>query len=127
MKELYFLTILDGLEWFLTVTSTLLGIVASIVLIFYIIWKTDSCSNEEFPLLKSWSIGLSVSCALLCLLNVFIPNTKQASFIYGMGTVVDYVQNNKDLQQLPDKCVQALDMWVDTFIEEQNNIQHDSK
>lgn len=60
-------------------------------------------------------------------LNVFIPNTKQASFIYGMGTVVDYVQNNKDLQQLPDKCVQALDMWVDTFIEEQTNTQYDNK
>ena len=44
-----------------------------------------------------------------------------------MGTVVDYVQNNKDLQQLPDKCVQALDMWVDTFIEEQTNTQYDNK
>lgn len=127
MKELYFLTVLDGLEWFLTVASVILGIVAAIVLIFYILWKSDSYRDEEHPFLKSWFIGLSVSCALLCLLNVFIPNTKQASFIYGVGTVVDYVQNNKDLQQLPDKCVQALDMWVDTFIEEQNNTQHDSK
>lgn len=127
MKELYFLTILDGLEWLLTVASVIIGIVAAIVLIFYVIWKSDSYNDEEYPILKSWSIGLSVSCALLCLLNVFIPNTKQASFIYGVGTVVDYVQNNQDLQQLPDKCVQALDMWVDTFTEEQNNTQHDSK
>lgn len=127
MKELYFLTILDGLDVFLIISSVITGIVAAIVLIFYIVYKTDSYNDEEFPLLKSWSIGLSVSCALLCLLNVFIPNTKQASFIYGMGTVVDYVQNNKDLQQLPDKCVQALDMWVDTFIEEQTNTQYDNK
>ena len=127
MKELYFLTILDGLEIFLTILSIITGITAAIVLIFYVVWKSDSYDDEEYPLLKSWSIGLSLSCALLCLLNVFIPNTKQASFIYGVGTVVDYVQNNQDLQQLPDKCVQALDMWVDTFIEEQNITQHDSK
>lgn len=127
MKELYFLTILDGLEIFLTILGIITGITAAIVLIFYVVWKSDSYNDEEYPLLKSWSIGLSLSCVLLCLLNVFIPNTKQASFIYGMGTVVDYVQNNKDLQQLPDKCVQALDMWVDTFIEEQNITQHDSK
>lgn len=127
MKELYFLTILDGLDVFLTLVSVIIGIVAAILLIFYVVWKSNSYDNENYPLLKSWSIGLSVSCALLCLLNVFIPNTKQASFIYGMGTVVEYVQNNKDLQQLPDKCVQALDIWVDTFIEEQNNNQHGSK
>lgn len=39
--------------------------------------------------------------------------------ICGVGTVVDYVQTNEDIQKLPDKCIQALDLWVDNCIEEQ--------
>jgi hypothetical protein len=75
--------------------------------------------NEEHPMLKKWGIAL-VCAALTCgLANVLVPTTQQAMMIYGVGTVVDYVQTNEDIKQLPDKCVQALDMWVDNCIEEQ--------
>lgn len=117
MKELYLLTILDGLNDFLIGLTIPCGILGGIGLFAYIMCKL--IENEEHSMLKNWGITL-VCTALTCgLANVLIPTTQQAMMIYGVGTVVDYVQTNEDIKQLPDKCVQALDMWVDNCIEEQ--------
>lgn len=35
--------------------------------------------------------------------------------IYGVGTTLDYLQDNEKVQQLPDKCVDALDAWVESL------------
>lgn len=117
MKELYLLTILDGLNDFLVVLTILGGILGGVGLFAYIMYRL--VEQEEHPTLKKWGIT-SICIALFCsLANVFVPTTQQAMMIYGVGTVVDYVQTNEDIKQLPDKCVQALDMWVDNCIEEQ--------
>lgn len=117
MKELYLLTILDGLDDFLVGLTILCGILGGVGLFAYIMYKF--IEQEEHSMLKKWGITF-ICIALTCsLANVFIPTTQQATMIYGIGTVVDYVQTNEDIKQLPDKCVQALDMWVDNCIEEQ--------
>ena len=38
--------------------------------------------------------------------------------IFGIGGTVDYIQDNEKLQQLPDKCVEALDLWVESLKED---------
>jgi uncharacterized membrane protein len=117
MKELYLLTILDGLNDFLVVLAILGGILGGVGLFAYIMYRF--IEREEHPTLKKWGVTL-VCIAFTCgFANVFVPTTKQAMMIYGVGTVVDYVQTNEDIKQLPDKCIQALDMWVDNCIEEQ--------
>lgn len=117
MKELYLLTILDGLNDFLVGLTILSGILGGVCLFVCIMYKL--IEEGELSMLKNLGI-ISICIALICsLANVFIPTTQQAMMIYGVGTVVDYVQTNEDIKQLPDKCVQALDMWVDNCIEEQ--------
>lgn len=117
MKELYLLTILDGLNDFLTGLTILGGIIGGFCLFAYVMYKL--IEKEELSVLKKLGI-ISICITLTCsLANVLIPTTQQAMMIYGVGTVVDYVQTNEDIKQLPDKCVQALDMWVDNCIEEQ--------
>ena len=117
MKELYFLTILDGVNDFLSVVTGISLAVGIVAIVAY--GLINFMEDQNFLALRNLGIillSLGASCGLI---NVFIPTTEQAAMIYGVGTVVDYVQNNEDIQKLPDKCVQALDMWVDNCLEEQ--------
>lgn len=41
------------------------------------------------------------------------------------GTI-DYVKSNETAKQLPDKCVKALDKWVDNLNEEEK-MKHESE
>ena len=59
----------------------------------------------------SFAIALSVLC--------FIPSTKEAMLIYGIGGTLDYIKSNDKAKQLPDKCIDALTRYVDS-IEKEN-------
>lgn len=117
MKELYFLTILDGVNDFLGAVTGIGLAIGIIAIVAY--GLVNLIEEQDIPAIKNWGITLLSLGASFGLINVFVPTTEQAAMIYGVGTVVDYVQNNEDIQKLPDKCVQALDMWVDNCIEEQ--------
>ena len=40
--------------------------------------------------------------------------------IYGVGTTIDYVKQNNTLQQIQDKCINALDAWVDSLTKKES-------
>jgi hypothetical protein len=65
----------------------------------------------------------SVPVLVICLLvKIFVPTTNEALLIYGVGGTIDYVKSNPVAKQLPDKCVNALDKWVDSWsIEEKTD------
>lgn len=50
---------------------------------------------------------------------IFTPSTQTAFAMYGAGKTIDYVKENKELTNLPDKCIEALDMWLDKQLEEE--------
>ena len=68
-----------------------------------------------------YSVPLTI---LFVLLFLFIPTTKEALIIYGVGGTIDYIKQNPTAQKLPDKCVNALDKWVDSWNEEKDSISH---
>jgi hypothetical protein len=51
---------------------------------------------------------------------IVIPTEEDMLLIYGVGTTLDYLQDNEKVQQLPDKCVDALEAWVESLSEEKN-------
>ena len=54
--------------------------------------------------------------------KIFIPTSKEAMLILGVGGTIDYIKKNETIQQIPDKCINALDAWVDSLTEkEQKN------
>ena len=55
---------------------------------------------------------------IACLINLFIPTTNEALMVYGIGGTIDYIESNETAKQLPDKCIKALDKWVDNLNEE---------
>lgn len=123
MWEVYLISRLDGV----VTTSWILFAVFALVLIFAITafmienGSYDPCEKSLKIILKAKKISLFfiIPCFLI---GLFVPNKNDTLAIMGVGTVVDYVQENKTLQEMPDKCVQALDIWLDDKL----NIQNDT-
>ena len=55
---------------------------------------------------------------VLTVINIFIPTKNEALLIYGVGGTIDYIKSNDTAKQLPDKCIKALDKWVENLNEE---------
>ena len=118
MSELYWLTRLDGIEVLLV-----LGIVFGIMLLIgggieSLVWSDDKDLTRRF--IKIFRAGL-ITLVISVILKIFIPNEKDAFLILGLGGTLDYLQNSEVAKELPDKCINALDAWVESFTEENKN------
>ena len=51
------------------------------------------------------------------LIAAVTPTKEEAYFIYGVGSTIDYIQSNPKAKQIPDKCIDALNQWVDNLNE----------
>lgn len=120
MNEIYWLTRLDSIEtifgWCIAI-----GTVATVVftICFFVNkygWEEEedeACRNWMGycrKALQRWTIPLIIIGALGI---TFVPNTKEAFLIYGVGGGIDYLRENPTAQKLPDKIIEALDGWVD--------------
>ena len=54
------------------------------------------------------------------LVVIFVPSENQLYKIYGIGGTIDYLKDNPTAKELPDKCIKALDTWVDNLNKEGN-------
>ena len=119
MKELYWLSrlpiISDGAQ-----ILCILGIISLTGLVigfFALSGNPIGYSNE----LKAIKKGIRISSVILILCGitrVFAPNKNEMLLILGVGSVIDLVQENKSLQELPDHCIKALDTWANNLLEE---------
>ena len=121
MWEVYLISRLDGIVTASWVLFSLFVSVLLVAIIAYVIINDeyDPCEKSLKLILKIKNISLSfiIPCFLI---GLFLPNKNDALAIMGVGTVVDYVQENKTLQEIPDKCVKALDIWLDDKLNIQN-------
>lgn len=113
MNILYWITVLGNINE--------LGIILTIILLsvsvgtgfFGVIYCQDE--EEEDNVKKAFKIAKK--CLLYSiipiLMVIFIPSTKQLYAIYGVGTVIDYAKNSKEVQKLPDNAVKALNVWLE--------------
>lgn len=116
MNEIYWIQRLDNIY---ACFEALL--IASIMALCILI--TARRAGEEFPekpraLIKRWLTIVTCVCSMSSLGLIFMPTTNEALTMYGVGTVIDYLQDNESLQELPDKCVKALEAWADSLNEE---------
>ena len=88
------------------------GLTGIIVLSFS---NDDEDDNACFKRIKKCFITAIVAVVLNGIGLVFVPKTNEALLIYGVGTTIDYVDNNETIKQLPDKAVQALDKYLDSL------------
>ena len=120
MSELYWITRCDPIGTaalvFLIISTIFLGV----LILGYVACSEDANKNGINMIKKLFKIVIPVF-AISLLIEIFIPTTKEALVIYGVGGTVDYLKANPTAKKLPDKCINALDKWVDSFSTEKND------
>lgn len=125
MNEIYWLTRLGALSTALnwvTGVSLVVGVVMGIIYLVNHYEDEDYCDHVKFVrnckkiTLCSWVLFF-----LSIIGNAFVPNTKEAYLIYGVGGVVDWVKQDDVAKQLPHKAVVALDKWFEEITLEESS------
>ena len=111
MNELYWLTRLEYIQNFLVIVMSVSGIV---LFISFMLWMLSDLAEEVRKSL-SWLKWAFATLVISSLIFVFVPSTKEALLIWGVGSTIDYIQENETAKQLPDKCINALNDWVDSL------------
>ena len=127
MNEIYWITRLDAIRNFFTTVSILCFFSFGILCIAAIFIRYDAEDFEEngenietskmcLYFAKRCAIAFFVSVSI----NAFTPTTNDALLIYGLGGTIDYIKSNDTAKQLPDKCVKALDKYLENLTKEEN-------
>lgn len=110
MWTIYFISRLDAIIISSIVVATVCGFIIVFGCFMYFVEEEQvfrGIKNAILPFIISLTIA------------IFTPSTQTALAMYGVGRIIDYVKENKELTNLPDKCIEALDMWLDKQLEEE--------
>ena len=119
MSEIYWITRLDGLNGLLVAFIVISAVLSMIFTILYFVGRSDEWGEVSiFKRILKASIPTFIISALL---YVFTPTKEDMFLIYGVGGTVDYIKQNDKAKQLPDKCINALDAWVDSLNDKDNS------
>ena len=114
MSELYWLNVLGNLND-LGVTIAVLAVFAILAVGF---WLLMSYGDEPSPSIKKVFMYSIFTFVFGIIMAIFIPSQKNLLIIYGVGGTIDYLKENKDANKIPDKCVKALDKYLDDALKE---------
>lgn len=107
MNEMYWITRLDGVRALFI--AVLIAAVAY-MLVVLANYHGEKVLTAMARKLKYALCVVAVSAACL----ILIPTTQEALLIYGVGGTIDYIKSNDKAKTLPDKCVEALNRYLDT-------------
>lgn len=124
MNEIYWITRLGSLHdigiaiFWVSLIISIGFLLASITTDDY---TGENCFTEtQKGKLRKTSRNSIIASIIGLLMWTFIPTEEEAFLIYGVGGTVDYLKENPTAKQLPDKCIKALDTWVDNLNIEDN-------
>ena len=110
MNEIYWITRLDSINCTLGILEVI-GLILAVANL-WLFWVADYNKEEREKSLHR-AIVLGILTSLLLIFNMFIPTTKEAYLIYGVGGTIDYVKSNKEAAKIPDKAIKALNIFLD--------------
>ena len=118
MSEIYWITRLDAVNGLLVAFIAISAVLSTVFTILYIVNKFEDCGHgPSFKRVLKISIPTLIISSLL---YVFTPTKKDMFLIYGVGGTIDYIKQNDKAKQLPDKCINALNAWVNNLNVEQS-------
>lgn len=122
MSTLYWINVLDNISFLFVlifISSLIVSIICALV---NLTCDADEISEtlnyKRFIKIKNWTYTLLIISTLVI---IFVPSKRQLYIIYGVGGTIDYLKDNPTAKELPDKCIKALDTWVDNFNKEEGN------
>ena len=116
MNEIYWITRLDAINLTFGILEVI-GVLLEVILlwiygvIFYNSESEQSKKKNRNLLHNAKVVGIITSLLLVC--NIFVPTTKEAYLIYGVGGIIDYVKSNKEANKIPNKAIKALNIFLD--------------
>lgn len=119
MNEIYWITRLDSIvnasEFF-----SLLGLICSVFS--FVLYALNRCDKDKnwMPFWKKCSIICVIITLFSGITSIFVPTSKDAMLIFGVGGTIDYIKSNETIKQIPDKCINALDAWADSLTEKES-------
>lgn len=127
MDEFYWFTRLDSINSMSYIFMIVSGVFFCTGLLFYIVGKVaknyDFIDDDTEVLIGIAKKGIKICISIFMismLLNIFVPTTKDAFVIWGIGGSIDYLKSNEKIIELPDKCIKALDKFIEEYAEEDN-------
>lgn len=115
ISHMYWITRLSSIHDAFSFVFIIATTVASLTGVIVLLIGDDKDDCAFFKHVKKYFITAVVAVVLSGMGLVFVPKTNEALLIYGVGTTIDYVDNNETIKQLPDKAVQALDKYLDSL------------
>lgn len=119
MIELYLISVLGSL-WIVT---TLVAVISGIGFLISGVLKQTADPVEDIADYKA-SCNVFKVCKpifmISILLSILTPSKKQLYMIFGVGPIIDNIQESEVAKQLPDKTLQVLDKWCDSYLKSEN-------
>lgn len=138
MNEIYWFTRLDSICNFLTAVTVVSFLISAFVVVFVVCNRIEASDYKKGS--ENWNYYMQRFKIFLCcfkrfifvaivagFINLFIPTTNQALLIYGLGGTIDYIKSNDTAKQLPDKCIKALDKWVENLNEDNKQKENENE
>ena len=120
MNEIYWIIVLSNLR----IAAFIITVVT--ILCVCILFSTMSSAYDTDEIyeiakrkIKKIAIPSLIVGFIMLMVAIFIPSKQDMYLIYGVGNVIDYCQDNPKVKELPDKAVEALDIWLDMVNEKQ--------
>ena len=112
MNELYWIERLDAVN----VTFVIIQIFPKLYMIYEYIESNVVSYTEKQCIDKGIYKAKKVSYVIIAislLILIFTPTTKEMYRIIGIGETINYLRQNEASKELPDKCIKALDLFLD--------------
>lgn len=123
MEEIYWITRLDYISNVLVLLTVASGLVAAAMTVVWLDCNALAKSDVQKELNESWSkigknfVTVCFPLFLVCLVgNTFVPTTKEAYIIYGVGGTIDFIKSDQTTKQLPHKVVVAVDKYLEGLV-----------
>jgi hypothetical protein len=122
MSEIYWITRIGALDTLFNIMWVIPVIVicCGVLIILTMLANGDEINDDSKPIFKKVISCLCVVFSIGVVGDIVLPSRDDTMLIYGLGPMIDYVQNNDKVKQLPDKAVDALNRYLDTVAKEEN-------
>lgn len=128
MEELYWITRLDSISETILALTVISGIATATTVVIWLTCSSLAGNGIEIKFNESWAkLGKNLTriCFPLFLVfligGTFIPTTKEAYLIYGVGGTIDYLRSNQIAKQIPHKVIVAVDKYLEELVTEDDS------
>ena len=118
MNEIYWITTLGHLRDVAYALSALAVAITVVCIVILCCINASNLDDDEMETpasikVKKIAVFSAIAGFIMVIAMIFIPTKQDMYLIYGAGNVIDYCQDNPKVKELPDKAVEALNIWLD--------------